>query len=303
LKKQACLSLNEIHEAIKSNQSISVKILSLIIDDTISSLLRNSQALMSLINLKQYQERLFSHSFNVMVLALTIAIKDGFKKEALWVLGQAALLHDIGWAQLPQNLFGKAKPYTDNELRVVHQHVKLSHHILSQNNDVNEETKELILLHHERSDGSGYPYCKTKHEIKPLARILIVADYYDAMLHGLLDSPGVIAAQALRALYKESLQNKLEGDYVEILIKFLGIYPLWSAVELTSGEKAIVIAINREQPLTPNVKILYSSDGQALVTPVEVELQNDKKNRKIKNLINHVDKNIDPMNILVMATA
>lgn len=302
LKKQANLSFDEINEAIKSNQNLPVKKLSPIIDDTVSSLLRNSQALLSLMNLKQYEERLFSHSFNVMILALIIAIKDGLKKEEFRVLGQAALLHDIGWTQLPHNLFGKAKPYTENELKVVHQHIKLSKHILSQSNDVDEESKELIMLHHERSDGSGYPYSKTKREIKPLARILIVADYYDAMLHGLLGSPGLIAAEALRALYKESLQNKLERYYVEILIKFLGIYPLWSPVELTSGEKAIVIGVIREKPLAPDVKIVYSSDGQPLATPMEIELQNDKKNRKIKTLINHVDKNIDPMNILVMTT-
>lgn len=82
---------------MKSNQAISVESLSPVIDEAVSSLLRNSQALLTLMNMKRYEEKLFSHSFSVMTLALTITIKDGVAEEELRVLDMAALLHDIGW--------------------------------------------------------------------------------------------------------------------------------------------------------------------------------------------------------------
>jgi len=300
LKKQANLSFNAISAAVKDQQAISVETLSPVIDETVSSLLRNSQALLTLINLKRYGEKLFLHSFSVMTLALTIAIKDGVAEEELRSLGLAALLHDIGWAQLPLNLFGKAKQYTDNEIKVVRQHLMLSNVIISQSNDIDELTKELIMLHHERSDGSGYPASKTEKEIPALAKILILADYFDETVHGLLDRPGVIAAEALKLFYKESVQNKLDKLYVEMLIKLLGIYPLCSIVELNTKEKAIVIEVNRDKPLAPIVKILYSSDGSVLEPPMEIDLQKDNNDRQIKNLITDIDEQIDPHHILVM---
>ncbi|MCU7834331.1 MAG: DUF3391 domain-containing protein [gamma proteobacterium symbiont of Taylorina sp.] len=303
LKKQANESFQQINEAVKSNQAISIEKISPVIDETVSSLLRNSQALLTLMNLKRYEEKLFSHSFSVMTLALTLAIKDGVEDEDLKILGMAALLHDIGWAQLPLNLFGQNRKYSDNELKVVRQHLKISNVIVSRSDDIHERSKRLILLHHERSDGSGYPDGLTQGQLDPLARILILADYYDEMIHGLLDKPGLISAEALKFLYKESIQKKLDKYYVEMLIKLLGIYPLCSAVELTSKEKGVVIEVARDKPLEPVVRILYSSDGNALAEPSIINLQKDDKSRQIKSVINCLDENVDPHNLLVMAQA
>ena len=301
LKSQAKKSFVQINNAVKANQTVPVELIAPVIDETVTSLLRNSQALLTLMNLKRYEEKLFSHSFSVMTLALTLAIKDGIEGKELKNLGVAALLHDIGWAQLPLNLFGKAHKYTENELKVVQQHVKISNIIVSQSDDIHEITQQLILSHHERGDGSGYPESKCQEQLDPLARILIVADYYDEMVHGLLDRPGLISAEVLKCLYKESRINKLDKYYVEMLIKLLGIYPLCSAVNLSSHEKAVVVEVNRDKPLEPIVKIVYSAEGHALANSLVLDLKNDNKNRKIKSLISDFDKKVDPNNLLVMA--
>ena len=303
LKKQANKAFQEINELVKSRQIIPVEKLSPLIDETISSLLRNSQALLTLMHLKRYEEKLFSHSFSVMTLALILAIKNGIEQEELKILGIAALLHDIGWAQLPLNLFGKTRKYTENELKVVQQHVKISNIIASQSDNMHARSKQLIMLHHERSDGSGYPNAVKQEQLDPLARMLILTDYYDEMVHGLLDKPGLLSSQALKHLYKDSVQKKLDKHYVEVLIKLLGIYPICSAVELTSGEKGIVVEVNREKTLKPVVRIMYAPDGNVLAEPLLLDLKKDRKNRKIKAIVDFLDIKVDPHHLLVMAEA
>lgn len=300
LKEQASEAFNEINALVKNNKPISTKELEPVIDETISSLMRNSQALLTLMHLKRYEEKLFSHSFSVMSLALTFAIKDGVKKEDLKTLGLASLLHDIGWAQLPLNLFGKAKKYTENELKVVQQHQKIANIIVDKSDSISYEVKQLMMKHHERVDGSGYPNNLQGNQLDSLEKILILTDYYDESVHGLLDKPGLIPSEALRHLYKEAAQNKQDKEHVELLIKLLGIYPLTSAIELTSGEKGVVIEVNRDKPLVPVVKILYTSDGNALAKPLIIDLEKDSKQRVIKGIVDLLDGKSDPQNLLVV---
>ncbi|MCW8930293.1 MAG: DUF3391 domain-containing protein [Gammaproteobacteria bacterium] len=300
LKEHACEAFSAINDLVKNNKPIPIKELEPVIDETISSLIRNSQALLTLMHLKRYEEKLFSHSFSVMSLALTFAIKDGVKKDDLKLLGLASLLHDIGWAQLPLNLFGKGKKYSENETKVVHQHQKIANIIVGKSDAIPHTVKQIMMNHHERIDGSGYPNSIEGIQIDNLSKILILTDYYDELVHGLLDRPGLIPSEALRLLYKETVQNKQEKEHVELLIKLLGIYPLTSAIELTSGEKGIVVEVNRDKPLIPVVKIMYTAEGNALAKPLVIDLENDDKKRQIKGVVDFINEKADPKNLLVV---
>jgi len=300
LKKNACEAFNKINELVKKNKPVPIEEFEPVVDETISSLMRNSQALLTLMHLKRYEEKLFSHSFSVMSLALTFAIKEGVNHDDLKSLGMAALLHDIGWAQLPLNLFGKAKKYTDNELKVVQQHQKISNIIINKSDAVPQAVKQMVMQHHERIDGSGYPEQLKEAQLDKLSRILILTDYYDESVHGLLDRPGIIPSEALRLLYKEAVQKKQDKEHVELLIKLLGIYPLTSAVELNSGEKGIVIEVNRDMPLIPVITIMYTAEGNALAKPLTIDLKNDEKQRHIKGIVDLLNAKNDPQNLLVV---
>jgi len=85
---------------------------------------------------------------------------------------------------------------------------------------------------------------------------------------------------------------------VQTLIALLGIYPVTSAVMLSSREKAVVTAINEGNPLTPKVKIFYDKNGRALVHPISVDLLDDEQSRKIKQPLDLTNKKIDPLQLL-----
>ena len=299
LKKQAEQAFNEINDCIEQKKVIPVRKLQPVIDDTISSLLRNSQALLTLMHLKRYEQKLFAHSFSVMTLALTLGIQQELSEDELKELAMAALLHDLGWAQLPLNLFGKPQKYSENEKKVVYQHQKIASVLISKSHHVPDKVRSMMMKHHERLDGSGYPEGLLEQQLDTMDRILILTDYYDETIHGLLDGPGLIPSEALRVFYKEAVQNKLDKLLVESLIKLLGIYPLTSAVELTTGDKGIVVEVNRDKPLIPVVRIMYAADGRPLLNPQLIDLEHDEQKRHIKTIVGEIDETTDPQHLLV----
>ncbi len=126
---------------------------------------------------------------------------------------------------------------------MVYQHQKIANVLISKSHNVPDKVRSMMMKHHERLDGSGYPEGLQEQQLDTMDRILILTDYYDETIHGLLDGPGLIPSEALRVFYKEAVQNKLDKLLVEFLIKLLRIYPLTSAVELTTGEKGIVVEV------------------------------------------------------------
>jgi len=127
-----------------------------------------------------------------------------------------------------------------------------------------------------------------------------LTDYYDESVHGLLDRPGLIPSEVLRLLYKEAVQHQQDNEKVELLIKLLGIYPLTSAIELTTGEKGLVVEVNREKPLVPVVKIIYTAEGNALAKPLVIDLETDNKKRQIKGVVDLLSDKADPQKLLVV---
>ena len=300
LKEKALEVFKEINILVENEQPIPVKKFDPVINDTIDSLMRNSQALLTLMHLKRHKEILFSHSFSVMSLALTLAIKNSVPENELKILGLAALLHDIGWAKFPLTLFAKAKKYSESEIKIVQQHQKIASVIIDRDKFFPGAVKHIMMNHHERIDGSGYPGGLRGSQLDQLSNILILTDYYDELVHGLADRPALIPSECLRSLYIEAEKNKLVKSQVGQLIKLLGIYPLTSAVELTSGEKGVVIEVNRDKPLIPIVEIMYNSDGNALAKPFIINLEKDKKKRQIKRFVDFSNDNVDPQNLLII---
>lgn len=301
LKEKANQTFQALNHAIANNESFETKQLVPVIDETISSLMRNNQALLTMMHLRRYDKELFTHSFSVMTLSLSLGMALAIEEKELQNIGIASLMHDLGWARLPLHLLGKSRAYTENEVKVVQKHIPIVVSQLLKNKEINSDVILMISQHHERIDGSGYPAAKKQDEINSTAQIIGLIDSYDEMVHGLLDSPGMVPSLALKNLFLQAKQGKYEIKLVQKLIALLGIYPVTSAVLLTSSEKAVVIEINEGKPLTPIVKIYYDRDGRALVNPIVVDLLKDEAERKIKNPLDLGDKKNDPLQLLAIS--
>ena len=292
-----------LFESTDSDVRLSVSETDRIIEDTLDSLTRNDQALVTLLHIQREKEQLLEHSFAVFCLALRLAQRLLHDKNAFQVLGISAILHDAGWIKLPASLFNKDRSYQPAELQLVERHVELikTGNLLPA--DLPEQALRVVAEHHEYCDGSGYPQGLKGPDIFPLSKILTVADYYDELANGLQGAPGYTPSGALNLMYREAMSGKLDQSVVEQLIAMLGIYPIGSAVQLDSGEKALVIEAHQNAPIRPTVKVYYSKRGMP-IQPKVINLNKQKKDRDILSIakvLNPRDDGVDPARVLVLS--
>ncbi|MBI2413576.1 MAG: HD-GYP domain-containing protein [Deltaproteobacteria bacterium] len=240
----------------------------------VDSIFRNQDALTSLARLKSFDDYTFAHSVNVCILSLTLGRHMGLSGSALHNLGVGAILHDIGKMLVPETILKKPGALSDAEFREMKRHTELGGDILCRTKDITDESRRITLHHHEKFDGSGYQDRLSGNDIHLFARIATVADVYDAMTSNRVYQKGMLPEVALKKMY---LMRGTHFDpvLVERLIRSLGIYPIGSFVELSTGELAVVRMPNHEHPLQPLVLIFSRKDKTPYEKPVEVDLKGE----------------------------
>ncbi|MCW8930475.1 MAG: DUF3391 domain-containing protein [Gammaproteobacteria bacterium] len=292
--------VNQLGNMIKEGQAVSVKDITPVIDETLESISRNDQALLTMLHLHRQDLKLSDHGFGVFAVILPLALKLGCTEDEVNELGMAALLHDTGWSRLPMHLLGKKKAYTPAEMQLIKQHPSIVENVLNKSEDFPDTVKVLVKQHHESNDGSGYPGQLKKDQIHKLTEILQVADLYDEYIHGLTDQPGMLPANALKKIYHDARKGLFSETVVSEMIHVMGIFPLTSAIELSNGEKALVIEIDKQKPLLPRVKIIYENNGQVCKSEKIIDLanQNEDDNISIVKVIDPIDDVDDPLGLL-----
>ncbi len=271
------------------------------IDQTIDSLSRNSQALITLFLSKRPSSKLYNHAFNVMSMSLYIAQNIGYSIEDQRRIGLAALLMDIGWLKLPEKWFAFQTAYTDDEFASIKEHVDYSLQLLEKG-DFDPEVYRIIAQHHERYDGSGYPAELRASQIHPMACILSLVDHFNSLSNGYYDKQPIIPARALQEVYKKATLSAHEHSLVQLLIRLVGVFPPSSAVLLNTGERGIITQVNWKAPLAPKVRILYNKAIMPLLRPFEVDLakqENESVRREIRTVIDPSNPREDPANLLL----
>lgn len=277
-----------VMDSLERELAIKTAELSPIIDDTLASLERNNQALMNLAHLSRKTQKLADHAFSTFCLSLNLATYLKLTKDEQHVLGLAALMHEAGWTQLPQQLLGKRTAYSPTELKLIHTHIANGRKLLKKA-DLPELVLRIIDEHHELVDGSGYPNGLNAEKLHPLSLLLSVVDRYDEMVHQLTDKPGMLPTNALRKLYVEADAGKYDKQTVTALIASLGIYPVTSAVLLNTGEKAIVLEVFSDAHLQPVLEVHYDTLGNPLPSAIKVNLRDQRDDAPSRAIVNILD--------------
>jgi len=233
-----------------------------VVSTLLDGLLEHQAAMVSLIQMRRFDASLATHGVDTSVLAMAVGQEYGCDPSQLKLLGLAALVHDIGQLRLPLNLLRKVQPYSAQDHRLMQAHCDMGVAMLNQFPDFPEESKPMVLQHHERLDGSGYPRGLRGGEISVLTQILSIADTYDAQISGRCSQPPVPPARALSELYREAIAGRYVTALVQRLIQLLGVYPIGTLVRLNTGEEAVVVWVHSHSRLTPTIKLLKNSTGQ-----------------------------------------
>lgn len=188
------------------------------------------------------------------------------------------MVKDIGQAALDSRLITKPGMLSKAEYSIVQSHVEEGLAVLEATSRLAETSVAVVLEHHERYNGCGYPYRMAGDEISVAGRMAAIVDTYDAMTSARPYRAAMAPSHALRQLYDEG-GTQYDPGLVAAFIKTVGIYPVGTLVLLESGHLAVVEQLHPDNMLTPIVRVIYHTGRRQYVTePVEVDLA-----RKIGN--------------------
>lgn len=229
------------------------------VEPVVRSVLRSADAMFWVNALQQHDSYSYSHAINCCALAAAFGRHLGLPETMLMDLASGGLLLDVGKAQLPVELFSHPGVYDADQTRQVRTHVELSLRILRDSELDRPDVYEMIRTHHERYDGSGYPGNLRGTWIPLFGRMAAIIDSFDAMITERPHARAISRHDALQQLYRHR-DTLFQDELVEQFTGCLGVYPVGSLVELSSGEVGVVMAQNPTRRLRPRILLLTRED-------------------------------------------
>lgn len=216
--------------------------------------IKSPEAFVNLSRLKDFDNYTFTHSVNVSILAIAIGKRLGLSAEAMNSLGLGGLLHDIGKMMVPEEILNKPGKLTPEEFEVIKLHPEYGYEYL-RGYDFQSEVLQAVRFHHEKSDGSGYPFGLVEKDIPRNARIISITDVYDAVTSERVYHKGMMPSEALKLLFSWSGKH-FNDTLVKFFISIMGIYPVGTLVALDTNELAIIYEPTKNEPMRPKVLLI-----------------------------------------------
>lgn len=215
----------------------------------------------NLVSLRTVSDYTFKHSVNVAILSVLTGMGLGFKKPMLRELAAAGLLHDIGKINVPAEIMEKAGPLTEEEYELVKKHTEFGYEKIKNNISVSSKTKMGVYMHHENVNGTGYPMGLSGDQIYIFAKIIHIADVYDAITSERVYKKAQSPGEAVEFLMKNA-GTMFQPEFVKAFITYIPVYPKGRNVILSDGTTAVVVENRQHHTLYPVVRRL--SDGQSV---------------------------------------
>ena len=197
----------------------------------------------------------YKHSVNVTILSILTAKSLNYLESDIKNIALGAFLHDIGKMLVRQELITKASILTDPERKEVEKHPLLGYKLIEKNKSLSFTAKQIVLLHHEKMDGSGYPFGIRGIEIPEYVKIVTICDMYDAMVTNRVYRIKMPVYTALEILMTDSV-FKLDRKIYRHMTENICLHPPGSGVVLSDGTVGIVSFYRPSNPSRPHIRII-----------------------------------------------
>jgi putative nucleotidyltransferase with HDIG domain len=241
-----------------------------IVDDIVSSTLNSCDSLISIARIKTRDNYTYMHSVAVCAMMISLARELGLNEEDVSQAGISGLMHDLGKAMMPIKVLNKPGKLTDEEFTIMKGHPAEGYKLLKSSDHIGPKVLDVILHHHEKYDGSGYPSGLQGEAISLFSRMAAVCDVYDAVTSTRPYRDGWEPAQSLKLMV--SWRGHFDPQILQAFIKSIGIYPVGSLVKLKSGRLGMVLEQNTGKLLTPKVKVFFSTRPMAPINIEQIDL-------------------------------
>ena len=265
------IATKALFQAIANEQNLDLSTVNEVLDSMVESIGRTPDALLWLSKLKNNDDDSYNHALNVSINMMAFGSFLALPHQQIKDMGLSGLLQDLGKLKIPKAILNKTTKLTPKEYEVIKTHVDESLNILEKTADIPSSVILMVSQHHERIDGSGYPFRLFINQIGLPSQIAGLIDTYCALTTNKCYAKSLYNQQALDEIYK--LRGKtFTEQLVDQLIQFLGIYPVSSLVELNTGEVAVVIQQNQVRRLLPRVMIILGADKVKNKMPTTINL-------------------------------
>jgi len=204
---------------------------------------------------------LAKNSVNTAILSALISMELEFTHNKVIQIITGALLHDVGMLRLPKEITDKSGGLSDAEIQRMQAHPLYAYKIITKELLYPEDVGVIALQHHERWDGEGYPRRMSGEDIDIGARIVSVADAFEAMVSEKPYRNSIMGYQAMKNMLSDNFR-RFDPDVLKAFIKTMGVYPIGSIILLNNGVIARVTEVQGDAPLRPRIRILIDKSGK-----------------------------------------
>ncbi len=191
------------------------------VENTIDFILRGREAFLSLMQITSFNYYTYTHSVNVSTFSLALARQIGINdRKQLTEIGTGALLHDVGKAKVPERILTKRTALNRSEFEIMKKHPGWGGEMLKETDLIPGESYIPVLYHHERLDGSGYPNGQLDRDIHPYARIVAIADVFDALTTERVYQAAIDTFPALKLMH--GTRNNFDPQLLKEFIYLMG---------------------------------------------------------------------------------
>ncbi|MGE4282877.1 MAG: HD-GYP domain-containing protein [Clostridia bacterium] len=240
---------------LHTKKQLKIEEISQISKSIVEEVLTNKSTLISLVDIKSMDNYTYEHCVNVAILSLVLGVEFGLKHKELNELCIGAILHDIGKVFISKEILNKSSELTEEEYNLIKEHTTKGYEYLKDSRDLPATAKVIILQHHEKIDGTGYPKGIEEFQIHTLAKIVAITDVYDALTS---DRPyrRALSPNEVIEMLMGSAGRHFDFMMVQAFVRKIVPYPVGTLVKLSNGEVAVVEEININYPLRPKVKVI-----------------------------------------------
>ncbi|MCK8825124.1 HD-GYP domain-containing protein [Fuchsiella alkaliacetigena] len=273
LKDKALTTIKDCLYSIKENEVLSnVKDIKNVSKNLVDELQQNRKAVIHLSDIRAYDEYVFGHSVDVAILSIKTAISMGFNQLDIQKIAIGALLHDIGRTKIDKSILTKPGSLTEEEFAKVKTHSREGFNILKASEEISILSAHIAYQHHEKYNGSGYPRGLKGEEILTGAQITAVADIFDAVTNDRAYRDAVSSLEAVEIIREEEEKGNLNPQVVEKFLENIPVYPVGSIVKLSNGKTGIVTKVDKDNILTPIIRLIKEEGGKKVDSFREVDL-------------------------------
>ena len=257
--RSSALALDQVLSDVQLGRQIDTKACQALVKRNLESMLRNESAMLWLARLKSQDLYTSLHCLSVSILAMGFGTHLGLPDEKIELLGLAGLLHDVGKMKIDPAILNKPGKLTQEEFEHIKLHPRFGYEALCSQDDIPPAAVQAAHGHHERLDGRGYPQGLDGYQIPFITRVVTIVDAFDAITsHRAYDDARPI--QTAYDVLRSGADKQFDGALVQEFIRWLGVFPVGTLVELHTGEVALVLEKHPQLHLRPKVVVLRDAN-------------------------------------------